>query len=73
MRSGIRVDIATVEPHVVNVAYPAAFALSALRPEVRLEIGPLHRGYRKIPYDHTLRSGKLPKFSRHDVPWSPYG
>ncbi len=29
------------DPHTVNVAYPAAFSEEYLRPEVRLEIGPL--------------------------------
>jgi hypothetical protein len=29
------------DPHVVNIRYPAAFAESYIRPEVRLEIGPL--------------------------------
>jgi len=29
------------DPHSVNVSYPAAFAETYLRPEVRLEIGPL--------------------------------
>jgi predicted nucleotidyltransferase component of viral defense system len=29
------------DPHVVNIRYPAAFAKAYIRPEVRLEIGPL--------------------------------
>jgi|TARA_R110000772_G_scaffold257336_2_gene374100 hypothetical protein len=29
------------EPHVVNITYPAAFGDDYLRPEIRLEIGPL--------------------------------
>lgn len=37
----IRVSVDTAEPHALNVAYPAAFSQEYLRPEVRLEIGPL--------------------------------
>jgi len=33
--------IGTDDPHVIEVRYPAAFADGYLRPEVRLEIGPL--------------------------------
>ncbi len=35
--------------HVINVIYPAAFSDAYLRPEVRLEIGPLAAW---MPYDH---------------------
>ena len=34
-------DIPPGDGQVVKIHYPAAFALSALRPEVKLEIGPL--------------------------------
>jgi hypothetical protein len=34
-------DIDTQDPHVINVRYPGAFDGTYLRPEVRLEIGPL--------------------------------
>jgi hypothetical protein len=37
----VRVTVDPDEPHVVNVEYPAAFSLDYLRPQVRLEIGPL--------------------------------
>jgi hypothetical protein len=37
----VRVTNPTDEPQVINIRYPAAFDLSALRPEVKLEIGPL--------------------------------
>ena len=29
------------DPHTVNVGYPAAFSIAYIRPQVRLEIGPL--------------------------------
>ena len=38
---GVIVSIDAEEPHTVNIAYPAAFSEAYLRPEVRLEIGPL--------------------------------
>ncbi|MDA0740244.1 MAG: nucleotidyl transferase AbiEii/AbiGii toxin family protein [Nitrospirae bacterium] len=34
-------EIESANPHVINVRYPAAFSDTYLRPEVRLEIGPL--------------------------------
>lgn len=36
-----RCAIGTDDPHVIEVRYPAAFADTYLRPELRLEIGPL--------------------------------
>ncbi len=36
-----RCEIASDDPHVINIHYPAAFSDEYLRPEVRLEIGPL--------------------------------
>jgi hypothetical protein len=38
---GIAASIDEDDPHTVNVRYPAAFTASYIRPEVRLEIGPL--------------------------------
>ncbi|HMD86577.1 MAG TPA: nucleotidyl transferase AbiEii/AbiGii toxin family protein [Terriglobia bacterium] len=38
---GIAVSVDATDPHTVNVRYPASFAASYIRPEVRLEIGPL--------------------------------
>jgi len=38
---GIAVSIDAADPHTLNVRYPAAFAADYIRPEVRLEIGPL--------------------------------
>jgi len=34
-------SIAADDPHVININYPAAFSDEYLRPEIRLEIGPL--------------------------------
>jgi hypothetical protein len=39
--SGVVATIDEVDPHTVNVFYPAAFAAEYIRPAVRLEIGPL--------------------------------
>ena len=39
--AGVKVSIDPKDGEIVNVAYPAAFSLAYLRPEVRLEIGPL--------------------------------
>lgn len=38
---GDTVDVSDTDGQIVNVRYPAAFSLDALRPEVKLEIGPL--------------------------------
>ena len=38
---GIAASIDENDPHTVNVQYPVAFTASYIRPEVRLEIGPL--------------------------------
>ena len=38
---GIAVIVDSTDPYTVNVRYPASFAASYIRPEVRLEIGPL--------------------------------
>jgi hypothetical protein len=37
----VQVAVASDDPQAVNVAYPASFSEEYLRPEVRLEIGPL--------------------------------
>jgi predicted nucleotidyltransferase component of viral defense system len=39
--SGVVARIDEVDPHTVNVFYPAAFTAEYIRPAVRLEIGPL--------------------------------
>ncbi|MBL8236273.1 MAG: nucleotidyl transferase AbiEii/AbiGii toxin family protein [Bryobacterales bacterium] len=41
MEVGLSAEVDPGDPLVVNVRYPAAFAESYIRPEVRLEIGPL--------------------------------
>lgn len=38
---GLAATVDPDDPHVVNIRYPAAFSESYIRPEVRLEIGPL--------------------------------
>jgi len=37
----VRTAVSASDPQVVEIHYPAAFGLDALRPEVKLEIGPL--------------------------------
>jgi hypothetical protein len=38
---GLAAAVDPDDPHTVNIRYPAAFAETYIRPEVRLEIGPL--------------------------------
>ena len=38
---GLSATIDDADPHAVNIRYPAAFSEAYIRPEVRLEIGPL--------------------------------
>ncbi len=38
---GLAATVDEADPHVVNIRYPAAFSKAYIRPEVRLEIGPL--------------------------------
>lgn len=38
---GLSAAVDTSDPHVINIQYPAAFSEAYIRPEVRLEIGPL--------------------------------
>ena len=38
---GVRAAVSASDPQVVEIRYPNAFSLDALRPEVKLEIGPL--------------------------------
>ncbi len=38
---GLSAAVDPTDPHTVNIRYPAAFAETYIRPEVRLEIGPL--------------------------------
>jgi len=40
-RIGLSATIDDTDPHVVKIRYPAAFTEAYIRPEVRLEIGPL--------------------------------
>lgn len=44
-----RCELASDDLHALNVLYPAAFSDEYLRPEVRLEVGPLAAW---MPYDH---------------------
>ncbi len=44
-----RCEVAADDAHSINVIYPAAFSDAYLRPEVRLEIGPLAAW---LPFDH---------------------
>lgn len=44
-----RCELAADDLHALNVMYPAAFSDAYLRPEVRLEVGPLAAW---MPYDH---------------------
>lgn len=48
-----RCEIASDDPHVINIHYPAAFPDEYLRPEVRLEIGPLAAW---LPYEERTIS-----------------
>jgi len=57
-----RCDIDSADPHVINVRYPAAFPDGYLRPEVRLEIGPLASW---LPHEErTIRSYAAEAFPR---------
>jgi hypothetical protein len=47
----VRPEISTKEPQVIDIHYPAAFRLSTIRPEVKLEIGPLASW---VPSEHYL-------------------
>lgn len=38
---GLSAAVDATDPHVINIRYPAAFSEAYIRPEVRLEIGPL--------------------------------
>ncbi len=38
---GVTGSVDATDPHTINVKYPAAFAADYIRPDVRLEIGPL--------------------------------
>lgn len=46
-----RCNLDTKDPHVLNLQYPAAFSDQYLRPEVRLEIGPLASW---LPFDEYI-------------------
>jgi hypothetical protein len=40
-RAGLSATVDPDDPHTINIRYPAAFAEAYIRPDVRLEIGPL--------------------------------
>jgi hypothetical protein len=51
----VQVDLDEQDPHVIAIQYPAAFSESYIRPEIRLEIGPLaiwtpNESYEISPY-----------------------
>lgn len=57
---GIIVSVDESDPHTVNVRYPASFAVAYIRPEVRLEIGPLASW---VPSEqHTIQPYAAEKF-----------
>lgn len=66
----LRAAIDPTDAHVVNIHYPAAFPESYIRPEVRLEIGPLAswvpsaphivRPYAHSVFPHLFRSPECP-------------
>lgn len=53
LREACRCEIEIRDPHVINVRYPSAFTDTYLRPEVRLEIGPLASW---LPYEERAIS-----------------
>lgn len=58
----VRVAVDPTEPQVVNVTYTAAFSLGYLRPQVRLEIGPLASF---VPHgSHTIQPYAAQSFSQ---------
>jgi hypothetical protein len=49
------------DPHVLNIYYPAAFSTTYLRPEIRLEIGPLASWFPSDQYPiHSYASEEFP-------------
>jgi hypothetical protein len=61
-----RCEIDSIDPHVIDVRYPAAFSDRYLRPEVRLEIGPLASW---LPHEErTIRSYARPIRTRDAEP-----
>jgi len=46
-------SVADDDPHVLNIKYPAAFSDAYLRPEIRLEIGPLASWFPSDQYEVT--------------------
>jgi hypothetical protein len=40
-KTGLSAAVDSEDPHAINIRYPAAFSEAYIRPEVRLEIGPL--------------------------------
>ena len=67
-------SIDAVDEHVINVRYPAAFSDKYLRPEVRLEIGPLASwfpsgSYQIMPYAAEVFPGifEMPECTVHAI------
>jgi hypothetical protein len=59
---GVKASIDPVEKQTVNIAYPAAFLEEYLRPEVRLEIGPLASW---VPsHSHVIRPHAAEEFPK---------
>jgi hypothetical protein len=50
---GLTASVDEADPHVINIHYPAAFSENYIRPEVRLEIGPLASWVPSAP--HVIR------------------
>jgi hypothetical protein len=50
---GLTATVDETDPHVINIHYPAAFSEKYIRPEVRLEIGPLASWVPSAP--HVIR------------------
>jgi Nucleotidyl transferase AbiEii toxin, Type IV TA system len=68
--AGVAASIDATEPLTVNVAYPASYSEAYLRPEVRLEIGPLASW---VPsHSHSIRPYAAEAFpSVFDAPLCP--
>lgn len=66
----VQAVVSTEEAQVIQIRYPAAFSLAALRPEVKLEIGPLAswvtsdryeiRPYASEEFSHVFESPQCP-------------
>lgn len=59
----VQVDVDSKDPHVISVNYPAAFSESYIRPEIRLEVGPLASWTPNARYEITpYCAEEFPKF-----------